>query len=103
MKRTLLPGESTASLVDKLETYKKSYRETLDAPPSITGEGKAYILLRSGDFETPGTTFAPSSEGHMSFILHTVILAYDIDLRVGHANVVVPDVITGESFSLVCK
>ena len=39
----------------------------------------------------------------MSFILHTVILAYDIDLRVGHANVVVPDVITGENFSLVCK
>ncbi|KIP06058.1 hypothetical protein PHLGIDRAFT_24778 [Phlebiopsis gigantea 11061_1 CR5-6] len=57
--------------------------ETADAPPSNTGEGKAHILLRSGDFKTPA------------------VLVHDMDLRVGQANVVVSDVITGEDFSLI--
>ncbi|KAF7792840.1 hypothetical protein EIP86_003941 [Pleurotus ostreatoroseus] len=52
-----------------------------DPPQSISN--RAFILLRSGDYETP------------------VVLAHDFDLRAGRIEVKVPDVITGSNYSLV--
>ncbi|GJE98813.1 hypothetical protein PsYK624_150500 [Phanerochaete sordida] len=49
-------------------------------PKSISN--RAFILLRSGNYETP------------------VVLAHDFDLRAGRVEVTVPDVITG-NFSVV--
>ncbi|PSR75319.1 hypothetical protein EW026_g7822 [Hermanssonia centrifuga] len=56
--------------------------ETSDAPKQITGANGGFILLRSGEYETP------------------VVLAHDITLLDGRVEVTVPDVITG-NFSLV--
>lgn len=57
---------------------------TDDAPVNITGGGNnGFILLRSGDLETP------------------VILKYGIHLRDGHVRVKAPDVFTANDYSLV--
>ncbi|KIP07806.1 hypothetical protein PHLGIDRAFT_117776 [Phlebiopsis gigantea 11061_1 CR5-6] len=64
------------------ETYTVTW-DTSDAPVNITGQNSGFITLRSGEFETP------------------VLLAWDIDLRDGKADVIAPYVITSNDYSLV--
>ncbi|EKM55010.1 uncharacterized protein PHACADRAFT_255301 [Phanerochaete carnosa HHB-10118-sp] len=63
------------------QTYTVTW-ETEDAPVNITNGDGGFIILRSGDEET------------------SVLLAWDIHLRDGQAQVTAPNVITG-NFSLV--